>query len=72
MASEESREQRLRRKLQRNRYLLRKTPSRSSQRERLGVGFLVIDADTNCSVLGSDPWLYSATLEQVETWASAL
>lgn len=70
MSNEVNREQSLRRKLRRNGYLLRKTPSRSSQREILSVGFMVVNADTNCVIFGSDPWLYSATLEQVEYWAS--
>lgn len=72
MRTEQKMEQRLRRKLRRNGYLLRKTPSRSSQRELLGVGFMVIDGDTNCIVLGSYPWPYSASLDHVDHWASAL
>lgn len=72
MQSDRSREHRLRRKLGRNDYKLCKTPAGSSQREWLGVGFMVVDVPTNCIIFGSHPWPYAATLDQVEHWAREL
>ncbi len=66
-------ENRLRRKLGRAGYRLRKTPARSSRREHFGVGYLVTDQN-GLGVLGFDYSFnpYSASLEDVEQFVAEL
>lgn len=69
--TEKARENRVRRKLLRNDYILAKTPGRSSLREYDGVGFMVKDLN-NRTVLGCNDRGYEASLREVEKWASEL
>ena len=69
--TQKAREDRVRRKLRRNGYLLKKTPARSWLRREYGAGCLVIDSG-NCVIVGGGGRGYRASLEDVEDWASEL
>jgi len=66
--SEKARENRVRRALKRDGYLLQKSRKRDPNSLEFG-GYMVIDADRNYVVFGSDGWAFSASLEDVEYWA---
>ena len=66
-----TRESAVRRSLKKQGYSLRKTPARSKEREAFGVGYMVVDASRNTVVLGANNHPHSATLNEVEDFASA-
>ncbi len=60
-------ESRLRAQVRQRDLVLRKARYRNPEVPGYG-GFMLIDASTNVVVLGSHPYLYSATLEEVDAY----
>jgi hypothetical protein len=70
--TEQARESRLRRALDRNGYRLSKTPSRSWLRSYYGPGYQVVECFSNRVVFDCCERGYEATLDEVEEWAEDL
>ena len=69
--SEKVRENRVRRMLKRQGYSLMKSRRRDPQALDYG-GYMIIDDEINGVVFGSNPYEFSATLDNVEDWFKAL
>ena len=65
--TEKQRDARVRGRAKRLGYLVLRSRSRSPMNPCYGM-YLIVDADTNCCVLGSRPFDYSLTLEEVEAY----
>lgn len=65
--SDKVRENRIRRMAERQRAILQKSRTRDPRASDYG-GFMLIDGDSNCVLVGNDPFPYSASLDRIEEW----
>jgi G:T-mismatch repair DNA endonuclease (very short patch repair protein) len=66
-STDEAREKRLRKKVQKLGYALKKKRSRTPGHPGYGK-FMIVDETINGAVAGHEPFPYSMDLDQVESW----
>jgi hypothetical protein len=66
---EKVRENRIRRMIERQGYILKKSRSRDPRVASYG-GYMIVDRETNGVIAGGHPWAYSMNLDEVEEWAN--
>jgi hypothetical protein len=66
-STDEAREKRLRKQVQKRGYLLRKFRSRTPGHQSYGK-FMIVNPAINGAVAGHEPFPYSLNLDQVDSW----